>query len=187
MVREWLRRWLPSEQALRRQRALRWLGPLLCRPWLWHVNRRSVAAGAAIGVFFGLMIPLLQIAFAAALAILLRANLPVAAATTLVSNPLTYVPILVFAYRTGSAVLGEPVDERKAAALATPEDAPASAESWGRRVVDVGKPLFVGLALFAVTGAVVAWLAVNMLWMLAVYVRRRRRDLRAGAGPPKAN
>lgn len=172
-MRHRLKRWLPSEQALRERRSLRWLGPLLRRPWLWHLSRRSVAAGAAIGVFFGLLIPVLQIGFAALVAVLLRANLPVAAASTLVSNPATYVPIVVAAYRTGSALLGERVDDGKIAALLGDEEASEPPAGWLQRGQEIGKPLIVGLALFATVGALVTWSAVNLAWTLAVRLRRR--------------
>jgi uncharacterized protein (DUF2062 family) len=58
-------------------------------------------------VFFGLLIPVLQILFAALFAVFLRANLPIAAAATLVSNPLTYAPLYVAAYRVGTNLIGE--------------------------------------------------------------------------------
>src|SRR5690606_40649660 len=109
-IRQRIQRWLPSEEKLRANRSLRWMGPLLRRPWLCHLSRRRVAAGAAIGVFFGFLLPVMQIGAAAGVSILLRANLPVAAAATLVSNPLTYVPIAIAAYQTGAWILGEPVD-----------------------------------------------------------------------------
>lgn len=183
MMRGKLREWLPSEEKLRASPGLRWMGPLLRRPWLWQLNRRRVAAGAAIGVFFGLFVPLLQIAAAAGVAVLLRANLPVAAAATLVSNPLTYVPIWIAAYRTGSAILGESVDEqtaqKRAEALAGRlEDDAAHADpiGWAQRVADVGKPLVVGLSVFAVVGAAVTWAAVNVAWVVAVRLRRARRQ-----------
>jgi uncharacterized protein (DUF2062 family) len=58
---------LLSREALMRSRSLRWLGGLVLeRPWLWRANRRSVATGAAIGTFFGLLIPVLQILAVAA-------------------------------------------------------------------------------------------------------------------------
>jgi uncharacterized protein (DUF2062 family) len=174
MVRKKLQRWLPSEEDLRQRRSLRWLGPLLRRPWLWHLNRRSVALGAAIGVFFGFLIPVLQIGAAAVLAVLLRANLPVAAVSTLVSNPLTYAPIFLLAYQTGSALLGQQVDENKAAALAAVAKSSDDAADWTGRVKSVGKPLFVGLAVFAVVGGAVTWVAVNLLWTIAVTLRWRR-------------
>lgn len=187
MIGSKLRRWLPSEEKLRAQRSLRWLGPLLRRPWVWHLNRRRVALGAAIGVFFGLLVPVLQIAAAAGVAVLLRANLPVAAAATLVSNPLTYVPIWVAAYRTGGALLGESIDAEQARAqaeaLAEQLDADAvDARSWSQRLLSIGKPLMLGLAVFAVAGALLTWFAVQLLWTIAVRLRRRRAS-RAGAAP----
>lgn len=202
-IRRRLQRWLPTEEKLRANRGLRWLGPLLRRPWLWHLSRRRVAAGAAIGVFFGFLIPVMQIAAAGGVAILLRANLPVAAVATLVSNPLTYVPIGIAAYQTGAWILGEPVDieasKAQVEALATeitreieeaideaalpgsaqtPEDAgPPLVEPtppWWQRLGHIGKPLMLGLAVFAVTGAALAWVLVNVVWIVAVRLRRRR-------------
>jgi hypothetical protein len=184
MVRKRLKRWLPSEEKLLDKPSLRWLGPLLRRPWLWHLSRRSVAAGAAIGVFFGFMIPVLQIALAAVVAVMLRANLPVAAVSTLVSNPLTYAPIFLLAYQTGSAILSEPYDEARAAELAAVgAGRPADAGGWRRQALDIGKPLFVGLAVFATIGAAVTWVTISVLWTLAVRLRRRR-VLSLGQAPP---
>lgn len=193
-MRRRLQRWLPSADRLRDSRSLRWLRPLLQRPWLWHLTRRRVATGAAIGVFFGLLIPLLQIAAAAAAAVLLRANLPVAAAATLVSNPLTYVPIWVAAYQTGSALLGDATGAEQAraqaAALAEQLDsADADSRGWAQRVLGIGKPLMLGLTLFASVGAAFAWAAVHLAWIAAVaWRRRRRRELKRchplDASPP---
>lgn len=178
-----LQRWLLSEEKLRSHRGLRWLGPLLRRPWLWHLNRRRVAMGAAIGVFFGFFVPVMQIAAAAGVAVLLRATLPVAAAATLVCNPLTYVPIWVAACRTGAALLGEPIDQAQARAqaeaLAEQLDADeADPRTWSQRLLAIGKPLMLGLTVFAAAGAVLAWSAVQLLWTLAVWLRRRRASRR---------
>jgi len=170
------RRWrLPSPEEVQSHRSLRWLGALLKRPWLWHLDRRSVAAGAAIGVFFGFMVPVLQILFSALFALLLRANLPVAAVATLVSNPFTYAPIGMLAYRTGSALLGEPMSPAEEAVIErSAEDMPIAPRSWTERVAALGKPLVLGLAVFAVAGAIFTWLAVNLVWLIAVKLRRRR-------------
>ena len=96
---------MPTRDEARRQRALRWLGPLLEREWLWRMNRRAVASGVALGVFVGLIVPVAQMPVAAAGALLMRANLPAAALATLVSNPLTVAPIYWLAHRTGAAIL----------------------------------------------------------------------------------
>lgn len=176
-MRQFLRRWIPTEDTLRAHPSLRWMGPLLRRPWLWQLNRRRVALGAGLGVFFGFLIPVLQILGAAVFAVLLRANLPVAAAATLVSNPLTYAPIFVLAYRTGSALLGANIEPDQAEALIEAVQA-QDERSWIDQAKAVGKPLFLGLAVFAVVGGVVAWATVHVLWTLAVWWRRRGRRRR---------
>jgi len=186
-VRKWLRDRLPKPEDIQAQRSLRWLGPLLRRPWLWQLTRRRVALGAAIGVFFGFLIPVLQIALSAVFAVLLRANLPVAAVSTLVSNPFTYAPIFVLAYRTGSAILGEKVDEAQIAALEQENgDETAKPMSWSERAAAIGKPFFLGLFVFASIGGVVTWLLVNLVWTLGVRLRRRRQiGARRERAPPR--
>ncbi len=133
-------------------RWLRWLGPALQHPRLWHMSRRGIALGAAIGVFFGFLIPVAQIPLSAAVAVALRANLPTAVASTLVTNPVTFGPVYYAAWRVGSAVLGEPGDPAAAPPAALPPGSTASG-SWLARtwagLRGVGKPLLLGLALFA--------------------------------------
>jgi hypothetical protein len=125
-------------------------------------------------VFFGFMIPVAQILFSALFALLLRANLPVAAVATLVSNPLTYGPIWVLAYRTGAALLGEAPDAASVAQVEREAAAPsADPQTWGERLRAIGKPLALGLAVFAVTGGIVTWVLVNLLWLLVARLRPR--------------
>lgn len=175
-MRHWIRHRLPTEETLKAHPSLRWMGPLLRRPWLWQLNRRSVALGAGIGVFFGFMVPVLQIAGAAVFATLLRANLPVAAFSTLVSNPLTYAPIGLLAYKTGAALLGEPVLPEAVQALDEVDELPPVAQAgWLEKLQSIGKPLMLGLSVFAVIGGVGAWALVHVAWTLGVQMKRRRR------------
>jgi uncharacterized protein (DUF2062 family) len=147
---------------------------LLDRPWLWRFNRRGVALGAALGVFFGFMIPVAQIFASALFALLLRANLPVAAVSTLVSNPLTYGPIFVLAYRTGAAILGEAPDAAREAAMEKEAEQPRTdPQTWGERFGAIGRPLVLGLAVFAVVGGAATWVLVNLVWILFARARRR--------------
>jgi uncharacterized protein len=175
-MRDWLRSRIPTEATLTAHPSLRWMRPLLRRPWLWQLNRRRVALGAGIGVFFGFMVPVLQIAGAAAFAVLLRANLPVAAVTTLVSNPFTYAPIGLLAYQTGAALLGDTVQPEAAQALADSVDTHSvDGPGWMERAKAIGKPLFLGLAVFAVVGGLAAWGLVHLAWTVGVWLKRRRR------------
>jgi uncharacterized protein len=187
MARKFIRRWIPSPEEMRSRRALRWLGPLLQRPWLWQLNRRSVAAGVGLGVFCGFMLPGLQIVLAALVALIIRANLPVAVASTLVSNPFTYAPIFVLAYRVGAMILGETVDEAQAAALeaetieAGVVEVTALTKGWVERFAAVGKPLLLGLFTFATIGGIFSYFLTLALWRLGVVMRMRHRNRRAQA------
>jgi len=179
MASSFIRKWIPSPEQLRANRSLRWLGPLLERPWLWQINRRRIAAGVGIGVFFGFLTPILQIAFAAVFALLLRANLPVAAVATLVSNPVTYAPIFVSAYHVGAWMLGEPVSAAQIAAIegGTMYDA-AQPLTWLERFSAIGKPFMLGLAIFAIIGATVAYFGTLLLWRLGTLIRMRKRRVK---------
>lgn len=54
---------------------------------------------------------------------------------------------------------------------------------WIDRVQAIGKPLLLGLALFAVGGGIAAWGLVHLAWRLAVRLEPRRRNRRAERTP----
>lgn len=172
-----LREWLPSAEAIRANRWLRWLGPALHHPRLWHMSRRGLALGMALGFFFGLLIPLAQVPLSAAAAVALRANVPAAVASTLVTNPLTFGPIYYAAWRVGSAILGEPVDAPSAPSTAAQAD-PVDENSWRavtRRFLGVGKPLLLGLAIMAIAVGIATYFLVSAAWRVSVLWKRHRR------------
>lgn len=169
------RRWIPTKDSLINNRWLRWLTPWLAHPKLWHWSRRGVALGVALGIFFGLLIPIAQIPITAAAAIILRANLPVAAASTLVTNPVTFAPVYYGAYQLGSWVTGD---------TTTPIDLPDPdahqvevSEELGffDRIQALGKPLLVGLAILATTMGVLTYVLIDLVWRLRTAVRWRKR------------
>ncbi len=174
-------RWRPTPQTLQRHRWLRWLGPSITHPVLWSVNRHAIALGLAIGLFFGLLIPIAQMPLSAAAAVLLRANLPTAVVSTLVTNPVTVAPLYYAAWRLGATVLDEPLAAAPAV-LATgpaPQAEAAPGGSWWsslwERLRSVGKPLLLGLALMATLTGLAAYVLVSALWWL-------RQRWRSGAG-----
>lgn len=176
MLPEHFRRLLPDPHALREHRALRWLGPTLHHPRLWHVNRRGIATGLAVGVFFGLLIPVAQIFFAALTALLLRANIPAAVGSTLITNPITFAPVYYAAYHLGAWMLGSadmPVAEvnldRVAARTAT------GLALWVDRLTTVGAPLAMGLLTLAVSLSVLIYFAVHWTWRLRIVRAWQRR------------
>jgi len=172
MRRQRLRRLLPDREKILGNRFVRWLGPHLHHPRLWHWSRRGVALGVALGVFFGLLIPVAQIPVSAAAAIAFRANLPAAAASTLVTNPVTFAPLYYAAYHLGALLTGE--DPQPAAAEIAAGEFPPDAGPLAR-IRALGRPLLAGLAVMAVLCGLLAYLLVSLGWRLLVWRRRRGR------------
>lgn len=178
---ERLRRLLPTREALASNRWLRWMAPALSHPRLWHMSRRGIAMGCAIGVFFGLLVPIAQIPFATGAAVLMRANVPAAVASTLVTNPVTFGPVYYAAWRLGSALLGEPQAAAPPAIVQAPAAPASAARAMGwiehtlHRLGRVGKPLLLGLALFAVGFGLAVYALVHAIWRLQVAIKRRQR------------
>jgi len=174
-----LKKRLPDPQKVSSHKMLRWLGPTLTRPSLWQANRRSIALGLAIGVFMGLIIPLAQIPLAAIGAVLLRANLPIAMVSTLVTNPFTFAPLYFLAYRLGDYILGfgtptltEAMIDAQVAEMST------GIMGWIERIADIGAPLFTGLFVLASVMSVLTYFVVSLLWRLGVLLRHRKRQRR---------
>jgi uncharacterized protein (DUF2062 family) len=159
-----LRALAPSREQLEANPWLRGLAPYLANPKLWQWSRRSVAMGVAIGLFIGFLIPFAQILIAAAVAVVLRANVPVAAAGTLVTNPLTVPPIYYAAYHLGAWATG--ASTTAAVSLADPT-------SIGANIGTIGIPLFTGLAITASGAAIASYLLISQAWIWRVNAKRR--------------
>src|SRR5919112_309339 len=99
---KWLTRHIPTRDTIHHYRVLRPFAPHLRHPALWRMTHRSVPRAVALGLFVGVIIPVMHTAIAALLAIPLRANVAITAAFTLVVNPLTIPAIYYAAYRIGA-------------------------------------------------------------------------------------
>lgn len=182
-----LRQWMPTKESVAQNRWLRWMGPSLLHPRLWHLSRRGVALGVAIGVFFAFIIPIAQIPLSAGLSMLLRANVPASVVATLVNSPPTFAPVYYGAWKVGSWMLGEDASETDAPQIladggASVHSAPAPEageaswwQRWQQKLAQVGKPLMLGALTFAVVFATLAYFLVSAIWHLRVRLKRRRR------------
>lgn len=148
---ERFKRWLPDTTTVRDNRWLRWLGPALYHPALWSLRRRGLARGMALGIFFGLLIPVAQIPLSAGAAVLLRAHVPAAIASTLVTNPVTFGPVYYAAWKLGDFLLGD--------------------GSTG-----VGMSLVTGLATLAIGLSALTYVLVSQVWRWRVVRKRRQRS-----------
>jgi uncharacterized protein (DUF2062 family) len=175
--RKFFRKFLPSHESVRQNRWIKPFGSWLHHPNLWHLNRRSVAGGVAIGLFCGLIPGPLQMLGATVLAVLWRVNLPVALATTLYTNPLTIVPLYVAAYELGALATGQH-NSMTAAHFALPE---FHWNDWWNVLMgwlsSLGHPFVVGLPLLALSLAVTGYAAVRLLWRgWVVWQWRKRKE-----------
>ena len=157
----WVQRHVPTRESIEANRFLRPVAHRILVPALWRFNRRSVPRGVALGLFAGILFPFPHMALAAVFSLPLRANVPTAVVTTLVNNPVTFLPIMATAYRIGHWVLqldrtvpGEPI--------ATNVEANAGLLHW---VVAQGGPAtIVGLFLMAITLSATGYLATSLIW-----------------------
>ena len=180
----WARRNLPTRESFER---IRWLRPVAHRvllPQLWRFHRRSVPRGVALGVLVGVIVPFGQIIFAALLALPARANVPVAALTTFITNPFTTPPLWVAGYWVGSWMM-------KVDAL-TPETrleshVESKVQTWLQwLLVDAGPTTAVGLLVIAVVGAAVGYLLASFGWRWWTAHKWRHRHARPAHAPTAA-
>lgn len=177
---------LPSPHDLLQTRMLRPFARYLDHHALWQFNRRSVAGGVALGLFFGILVPFAQILLSACAAVFLRVNLPVAAFATFITNPFTFPAVYYFAYLVGGLFIHQDKIVHPAAieshiqqTLAVrPEVVTgwfASAMDW---VQSVGLQLVVGLSVLSVVVSALGYFTVNAAWHYWVRQRWRKRRLR---------
>ncbi len=115
-----------------------------------------------MGTFWAFVIPVAQIVVAAMHCTWWRANIPVAVAATMLTNPLTIGFWLWLAYHLGALVLGQP--------LVAPPPSGTVALGW---LAEFGWPTVLGMGLFAVGGAAAGYFSVKLIWRLRIWVRRR--------------
>ncbi len=154
----------------------KYLAPIAHRflsPELWRFTRRSVPRGVALGLFAAFIIPVGQIFLSAFLALPMRANVPLAALLTFVTNPFTLPFWLVVANRIGEFVL------RFDGAQATLVSAAQDEGSWAllSKIYEVGAATLLGGAVLATVAPALGWVISGWVWR-AVVARKRARRLK---------
>src|SRR3954453_20990682 len=174
----WLKRHIPTRESIHRYRLLRPFAPYLSNPALWRMTRRSVPRAVALGLFVGVIIPVMHTAIAAIIAIPLRANIAITAVFTLVVNPLTIPPIYYAAYRIGSW------ERHHDATLVNPASAERFSGELSRLLFWIHQasgPIAVGVLTIAVASAIVGYFASALAWRLWARSRWRQRQRAARA------
>ena len=175
----WLRRHIPTRETVHHHRLLRPFARHLSDPALWRLCNRSVPRAVALGLGVGVIIPFMHTFIAALLAIPLRANVAIAAACTLVVNPLTIPALYYAAYRTGLWELhhdGAVLDHAAAAKVSG---------ELGRFLFwihEASGPIALGVVSIAIAAAVLGYAFSAVLWRLWLASKwRQRRQARRAA------
>jgi uncharacterized protein (DUF2062 family) len=179
----WWRAHAPTRDSLEQVKWLRPFAHRVLEPSLWRFTRRSVPRGVALGIIVGifLMIPGIQVAGAALLALPCRANVPIAIAMTFLSNPATTPFILYIAIVVGNPLIGGHVD-LSTINLMISEGATLS--EWAQWLASSAAPALVtGLFVISAVLAAVGYLASALLWRYWIshkWLLRERNRLKSG-------
>ena len=161
---DWVRRNSPRREELLESR---WLKPFAHRighSELWRFTRRSVPRGVALGLFVGifLLIPGVQIIGVALLALPCRANIPLGAALTFLSNPATTPFIIAFSVYVGNVTFGLHADVSTFDRLLA---AGASLSEWAAWFFSDAAPAFLaGLFIVSLVSALVGYVLSSVIW-----------------------
>ncbi len=166
MPKKIFQRYMPDHRKIRDQKCLRCFGTLLHNPALWHLNRHSLARAFFIGLICAFIPVPFQMVLAAAGAILIHANLPIAVALVWLTNPVTMPPVFYIAYKLGAWV------------MQMPEQAfhfEASLEWALNGMAAIWQPFLLGCAILGIISGIIGYITVKIAWRWTVVRRWRRR------------
>ena len=176
-ITNWFAKNAPKREELAKSRWMKPFGSRVLHSEFWRFTRRSVPRGAAVGMFVGifLLIPGIQIVGSALMSVPLRANIPIAAAMTFLTNPATTPLLLGASYFVGSGLgfggyKGVPGRE-------------ASLAEWFTWLFsDAALATVSGLFIIASVTALVTYLVSVWIWRWWIARKWRRRALRRPQG-----
>lgn len=172
---EWLAAKMPTREGMERNKYIRPIAGRVLRSELWRFTRRSVPRGVALGMLAAFLIPVGQIFVAAFFALPFRANVPVAALSTFITNPFSYPFWIYIANRVGDFVLqidaltyGEPLNTQMRSTM-------GEWISW--IFLETGVTAF-GFAVLAIIFASLGYVIASFGWRYWIGLKRRRSQLR---------
>ncbi len=136
---------------------------------LWGIRRRTVVPAFATGLFIAFLPLPGHTLTAALLALAFRINIPVAALSTWVSNPLTVGPMYYFAYRLGRRLLHTPLREFQ------------FEMSWDwvtHTFVTIWQPMLLGCVILGIAAAAVGYIVLDLFWRSSIADYKARKRLR---------
>lgn len=169
----WIERNMPTREQMEKSRVMRPFASRVMRSELWRFTRRSVPRGVALGMLVGIIVPFAQILFASLLCLPIRANVPIAALTTFVTNPFTTPLVWVAGYNIGSWMLR--VD---AMTVVAPVNKAMERSEFGDMLQWLTGATLVtgfGLVVLAIVASAISYLISSFAWRFVVANKRSRK------------
>jgi len=167
MPRRTIKRFIPSKGRIRALNLHRFFGERIHDRKLWIINCVSVSRAVAIGLFCAYLPLPFQMLPAALLAIVFRANLPIAVVLVWISNPLTFLIVFTPPYLLGLLITGETGISLSSITI----------EMMMQQLV----ALWIGCLIFGTGLAMAGYILVNIIWRMMVanrWTSRKKRDQR---------
>jgi len=166
MPKRLIKKYIPSQQAIKDNKYLSIFGRHILAPNLWHLNKRSVSGAFTIGLFCAFIPVPFQMLLAAGGALISKVNLPVSTALVWITNPLTMPPIFYFAYSVGTWVLDTPVSDIEFS---------LSIEWLRNELAVIWQPFLLGCLICGVVAAFIGNVLVRVIWRIIVVQSWQKR------------
>ncbi|PVZ68890.1 DUF2062 domain-containing protein [Pelagibaculum spongiae] len=154
---------LPDASSIRGNKYLQFLNKHLDNDNIWHLNRRSLAGGCALGLFVAFVPVPFQMVMAAMLALVFGVNLPMSVLMVWVSNPITMPPMFYGAYKVGAWTLGK---------SEIPFQFELSFEWLSHGLQHIWQPFLLGCLMLGIIN-----LAIRVTWRILVVKNMQKRIL----------
>jgi uncharacterized protein (DUF2062 family) len=169
MSKRLFKKYLPHPDIIIKNRWIKWLGPRLQEPSLWHINRRSCSVGVAVGVFCAFIPMPFQMLLASLGAVLFRSNILVAVPVVWISNPITMPPMFYFCYLVGSLILDSNIGGF--------EFEPSF--NWlFTGLLEVWQPFLLGCLVVGVTASLLSFMLTRVIWRYQILSHIKARKNR---------
>lgn len=166
MPKKRLQKLFPTPEQVKNNKSLAFLKPLMGKPNLWHLNRRSVAQAFFIGIFCAFIPMPFQMVLAALLAFYFNSNLPISVGLVWLSNPITMPPLFYATYSLGAYLMDIPAREF---------NSNMSLESLLAELNVIWLPLYLGSIVAGLFFAGAGYVGMRILWRINVVSHWNRR------------
>lgn len=174
MAKNPFERYIPSAQQLRENPLFARFGETLFQRNLWRPARETCRKATFLGLFWAAWPIPFQMVIVAAMAIRLKANIPLGVSLVWVTNPVTIAPLTLAEYKVGVVILG----------MRDIMDA-AEMEQAGLigifsllfdKIADLALPVFVGSFVIGILAGAAGYLVTDLIWRF--YAWRSKNGLK---------